>query len=750
MNFRLAAAWRLRRVAIVIALIFALMPAAGAQTAADSSSQMSAAQSGPTASQLQEVVVTAEKRPQRLEDVPASLIVLNGDQLLSQGADTLEDYVARVPGLSMNSMTLGQQQLSIRGLSTGPQYAPTVAVYMDDAPVGASNGDGAGGLITPDIDSIDLARIEVLRGPQGTLYGSSNIGGLVRYVTVAPDPKQVDAVVELDGDTLSHGGSGYDYKARVNIPVIPDRVALLVSGYDRLDPGFISDAALGRQDVNEDRTRGWRIALLATPIDGLSINGAALGQDQDANGFPEVDVNPLTLQPLYGDYQQRRARGAEYYRTGYRLYYVTIDYDLGWSKFTETTSYNMVTTDSSQDYTGDFAPLFDSLFNVPDLGYAAAYNIAQNRLTEEARLSGTIVGRLDWMIGGYYDHENSNTIVTAPTFNSITGAPINLGTLLDAITLGHYLARAGFGQLTYHVTPRLSLTLGGRYEGEGQNDLASTSGLLVGPQTVIPSSEDDNATTYTVSPSYKLTRDLMAYARVATGFRPGGANGGYAPQPTYGPDHVVDYEAGFKGHFPDRRLTFGIDGFYVDWTGVQLQLMTSTGLEYTADAGKASSDGFEGNITYAPLQELTLEASATYIDAHLDRDIVSGSSYGLKGDPLPYSPPWKVALSGDYAKPIGSGWVTFLGASFFYTGQVAAQFAISAAAPRIELPSYTTVDARWGVMRDHWTVALIGKNLFDERGFNGVTPLTLNPTGATALTMIQPRALILSVTYNYR
>jgi outer membrane receptor protein involved in Fe transport len=533
------------------------------------------------------------------------------------------------------------------------------------------------------------------------------------------------------------------------MPLVSDKVALLVSGYDRLDPGFISDSGRGAREVDETRSRGARIAVLATPLEGLSIKAAAIGQNRSADGFSAVDSDPQTLQPLYGAYQQRRVPGSEYYKTEVRLYYLTVGYDFGWSQFTETTSYNTVKTDSSQDYTQQFGGgVFGPPYDATDLGFAAAYGITQNKLTEEARLSGTMTS-LDWVAGAYYTHENSDTIVTVPTLNALTGAPILLPSLLDADTQGHYLGTAGFVQLTYHVTSRLSLTVGGRYAHDELHDTALSSGFLVGPPSITPSSSSDNVGTYTAAPSYKLTDNLTAYARVATGFRPGGANGGYAPAPTYGPDHVTNYEAGLKGDFLNHRLSFDVDGFHVKWTGVQLQLRTSEGLGFTADAGQASSDGVEGNIAYVPVSGLTVRASATYIEAKLQRDLGSASSIGLKGDALPYSPPWKVALSGDYTRPITGDWAAFVGASFFYTGQVSAEFATDPTVPRIHFPSYDTTDARLGATYRNWTVSLIGKNLFDARGFNGQTPLTLSAAGVTALSIIQPRALVLCATYNY-
>lgn len=697
---------------------------------------------------LTEVVVTAQKRQERLVDVPASVMVLGGDALRAQKADRLEDYVARIPGLVLDSRVVGQQRLTIRGVSTGAQYASTVAVYIDDAPVGASNGDGAGGLITPEIDSIDLARIEVLRGPQGALYGASNIGGLVKYVTVAPDTTKFGVAASLDGVSLAHGGSGGAVKARINAPLITDKLALLVSGYSRKDPGFIDDAARGASDVDEADARGGRIALLATPIDGLSIKAAAIVQERSGDGFAQVDADPTTLKPLYGDYQQRRVEGLERFKNTVRLYYLSGGYDLGWAQLSATASYNTVSNKSSQDSTAGFGVALAPMLGVSNLGLGSAYDIDQDKLTGEARLSGKVGSRIEWLGGVYYTLENSDTLVNLPTFNAVTGAPIVLPAILDGAIDARFRETAGFGQFTFHASDRFDIAIGARYAKNHQASTTSLSGLLAGGSSVTLADARDSSWTYSVAPKYELTSHLNIYARLATGYRPGGANGGFAPKPTYGPDKVTNYEIGLKGAYPATGLSFEIAAFRVDWRDVQLKLLNPQNLGYTENAGKASSQGVEGNIAYSPRQGLTLTASAAYVDAQLERDIPAGT-YGLKGDALPYSPRLKLSLSADYEKPIATDWTGFVGGGLYYTDKVTGEFTQSASALRVKLPSYATADARVGVNHDQWSLALVAKNMFDKRAYNGVTALTLSPTGATALSIIQPRTLSLSVRYNY-
>jgi iron complex outermembrane receptor protein len=694
-----------------------------------------------------EIVVTAQKREEHLKDVPASLVVLTGASLQAQSADTLEDYAARIPGLALNARSPGQQQLTIRGISTGPGFSTTVATYIDDAPVGASNSDGLGGQVTPEIDSIDLSRIEVLRGPQGTLYGASNIGGLIKYVTVAPDLNNIVAAGSLEGLSADHGDDGYAVRGRLSVPIISDKVAILASGYVRKDPGFIDDDLLKRHNLDDLHATGWRTAVLLKPVDRLTINLAAIGSNKRSDGFTQIDVDSITNQPLFGDYQQHHARDSDYERTQVRLYYGVVAYDLGWGQLSSTTSYNTVNYRASQEATQTFAPLFPDGFGHTDLGYAALYNIDQNKLTEEVRLSGRVGRSLDWLIGGYYTRERSSTAVNFATIDDLTGVPVDIGTtLLNSLTLGRYRELAGFAQATYHVTSRFDLTGGVRYADNRQHDTIISDGLLAGGASTVVQKSSGSATTFTVAPSYKLTRGVRVYARVASGYRPGGPNTIVAPRLTYGPDRVTNYEAGIKGSLLGGRLSFDLDGFYIDWTKIQLQIeQASTGLSYTDNVGKASSRGVEANVGYQIMSGFDVQLSGAYVDAKLDRDIPSGA-FGASGDPLPFSSKWKVAATADYKHSLGRTLNGFVGAGVFYSSGVEGLFQSTADIARPHLPGYATVDARTGISHGPLTLALIAKNIFDKRGYNGVTVLS---DTENSLNIIQPRTIALELRFNY-
>lgn len=710
-----------------------------------------ASPAGQDATQLGTVVVTASKRPEFLKDVPSSIAVLDGLGLRKQGAARLEDYVARVPGLVLNAQSVGQQQITIRGLSTGPGGAPTVAVYMGEAPYGSSTSGGAGGLLTPDIDVIDLERIEVLRGPQGTLYGASNIGGLLKYVLIAPDTGEFGGEVGMEGSKASHGGAGYAVRGRVNVPIVQDQFAILASGYYRRDPGFVDDRGRGLTDVDKTRVYGGRLSALWTPSPGLKIKAEAIAQDRRARGFAEIDVDPATLTPVYGDYEQHRAVGADFFGSKMRQYILTGSYGFNGIELTVTTSYNTLKDVGGADYTQTFGPIataFGPEFNVPDLGFSAVNDIAQRKFSEEIRLSGKLAEAFDWTGGVFFSKETSDTAVTLPTFDSATGAALVLPALLVSDIQTNYTEYAGFGEVTYHATSKLDLIGGLRYATNKQSNVSTSSGALVGPESTVLSDSKDSSTTFSVSPRYKFNPNLMAYARVASGYRPGGANGGYGPTPNYAPDTVVNYEVGFKAGAPAKKIYLDVALFSIDWKQIQLLLRDSNGLSYIDNAGRARSQGVEAALSYSPVSGLTLAASAAYTDAKLRQDIPSGQ-YGLSGDSLPYSPKLKASVSADYSFVLGDNLRSFVGASYFYTDKVLAAFSADAVTPRIGLPSFSTVDLRVGVTLDQVRVGLFVKNVSDTRGYNGTRPLTLDAAGTASASLIQPRTLGVSLATSF-
>ena len=257
--------------------------------------------------QLNEVVVTAEKRSERLLSVAAPVTALQSADLERQGADRLTDYAATVPGLNLISSEPGQTVVILRGITTGfgAAIAATTSTYIDDAPYGSATANALGSLATLDLDPSVLQRVEVLRGPQGTLYGASALGGLIKYVTIPPSLTHSSGRIELDGSSVDGGGQGGGVRAMWNGPLINDKLGMSFSAFDRLDPGFIDDPHRNAHNVNSSRVNGGRVALLWQPTDRFSAEFAALAQDSNTGNTSDVDVNS-DLTPIYGKYEQVR------------------------------------------------------------------------------------------------------------------------------------------------------------------------------------------------------------------------------------------------------------------------------------------------------------------------------------------------------------------------------------------------------------------------------------------------------------
>ena len=249
-------------------------------------------------SALQEVVVTAQKREERLHDVPMGITALTAEQLQRQQLVSLQDLEAKVPGLSLTNVQPGQTRLTLRGQNVGG-VGSTVTTYIDDTPFGSSNALANGFGFTGDFDTWDLQRVEVLRGPQGTLYGAGSEGGLLKYVTNAPDPTKFAAAAQVGGEEVAGGEAGGSGRGMINTP-IGDRAAFRLSGYYSRLPGYIDDPSLGEKDINHGYRAGLRAALLFNLTGDLSIRLNALGQDLHTNGSPSTDVvgaTNLTLTP---------------------------------------------------------------------------------------------------------------------------------------------------------------------------------------------------------------------------------------------------------------------------------------------------------------------------------------------------------------------------------------------------------------------------------------------------------------------
>lgn len=705
-----------------------------AQTATPPSGTAAAPQTLPD-----DIIVTAQKREQRLIDVPQSVSVVSAELLRSVHAERLEDYFTRIPSASFVEAQAGQGRLVLRGINTGGVGA-TVATYVDETPYGSATSLANGGVLAPDLDPSDVQRIEVLRGPQGTLYGANSLGGLVKYVTTLPDTTAVHATAEGNVEGVAHGSTGASSRASLNLP-LADTIAVRASGFYRQDPGYIDDLRRGR-DINDGRTYGGRVSVLAKPLDRLTIRVTGVLQNLHSNGTNEQEVDPVTLAPVFGRLIQNRIV-AQPNDIRYRVYNGTVNYNFGAVSLVSATSWGNLDQLNVQDATGVYGDLLTGAFGIP-LGSSLDQRLNQRRFTEEVRLASTrpmLGGLFEWTIGGFYTRERN---VIDQRLNAVDAGTGRISPGLDGLALVNIASRyreiAGFANGTIHFTPRFDLTFGGRYSHNKQTATTVNGGPLQGDSTFDVQSSD-NVFTYSVAPSFKPNTDTTIYARIARGYRPGGPNlvpaGVVDPAlRQFGADTTTNYEVGIKSDLLDRKLSVELTGFYIDWKNIQL-LTAVNGVGINTNGGSARSKGVEATVTLRPTPGLSLGANGAYVDASLTAD--AGLSGGLKGNRLPYVARFASTLSADYERPLNDRINGIGGISWRYTGP--RQSGFDPVLGQNRLAGFSQVDAHLGATFDRYRVEVFARNLTDSRGIVNLGAAGSALNGAIAAAVVRPRSI---------
>ena len=695
------------------------------------------AQTSTNVSVLEEVVVTAQKFEQKLSETPLSVTAISARNLEALGATQFRDFANSVPSMTFTTSGVGSTQVNLRGITTGNNISPTVGIYVDEVPYGSSTPFASGAQLALDVGLFDVSRIEVLRGPQGTLYGASTMGGLLKYVSVVPDTTAFAATARAGVVSTSGGGVGYDAAAAVNAPLADDKAALRVSGFYTHDGGFIDNLTNGHDDVNEAEVYGGRADLLFKPADKLTLRVAAFAQDITRDGTAAADFGLATGEPIDGDLDQRRLR-AEPFDQQFRLASGTLDYEFEGATLTSITSYQTVRSNATTDVSAFFVPALGAGGIV--LGSVDVFKKNEtDKFTQELRLAAT-GPRLDWTIGAFYTDEDSDQF---QKLNASTpdGAvfPVNLLTVELPSTFEEY---AGFGTLTWHATDKLDFTGGLRYAHNSQTFEQIGSGALV---SSVPERDDsDSILTYLATIRYRASDNLMSYVRYATGYRPGGPNivvndlnGQPLASPTFGADELRSYEAGIKTTTSDG--SFGVDAavYFIKWDDLQINAVRN-GLGVVANAAAAESKGAELTLTWVPVPQLALVGAFAYIDAELSED--APDLGGLEGDRLPDTPDFTGSLAADYSFELG-GREAFLGTTVRHVTDRVSSYDASAGVPQYELPEYTTVDFRTGIQLGAARLQLYLKNAFDERGQLSATTGFSALGGPAWVSLVQPRTI---------
>lgn len=745
----------LRHTLLATAMIAAFALSSGGARARDTSPQdASAADSkttgivpkqgdGAGATTLGIVTVTAQKRAQDARKVPSSISVVGSEQLRDRNVASLVDLAGSLPGVQIDTGgSPGQTSIAIRGISSLGGGA-VVGTYVDDSPLGSSANFARSSTYQLDLLPYDLERIEVLRGPQGTLYGAGAMGGLVKYVMRQPDLDMLTG--EIGGGVSSISGSsgtGWDGRATVNLPLVQDKLGIIASLSQNQTPGYIDNVVTGQNDINEVTQKSGRFALLWKPSDDVNVKLSALHQSVDARDIGLILLDPTTQQPVYGE-QKTGVALSQPFRKQVDFYSATLNLDLHWADFTSATSYSTTAMETTQDDSVTFGSLYP-LFGYPAGLSAFDLDLDLKKVTQEFRLASKPDDRIEWLVGAFYTRETSaNLQVERALAND--GTPIaGLDPLFAGSIPSTYKEGALFGELTYKFNDRFGITGGLRFarnEQDFMQRIIGGGGLLV-PLGDSPGHSAENVLTWMLSPTYHLNDDNLLYVRVATGYRPGGPNFALpGVPPTVKSDTLTNYEAGWKSLLFDKRVSIDFDVYAINWRGIQVSTATPNGsATYFANGGTATSRGAELSTAFMPVHSLRLGLNAAYTDAHLTEEAPSLS--GENGADLPHIPHFNWAVSSDYYFHLGDAWNAHVGGGYRWTGDRPSR--VSSHPYSYTERHYGVLDLNADVARDAWKLQVYVKNLTNAHPHTNIAYLQNGLTGAVVQlrsAMLQPRTV---------
>jgi iron complex outermembrane receptor protein len=660
--------------------------------------QASVAPHAALATDNQDIIVTAQKREERLLDVPMAITAVTGEEIERRAAASLREFQYSIPGLSIVDQGPGQQRIQIRGITTA-NGLPTVGQYLDEMPISIDDNTQA-----LDLRLFDMKQIEVLRGPQGTLYGEGSMGGTIRYLTADPDLNAIGGTVEGQVGSVTDGGTAWRANGVLNLPLVEDRLGVrLVAGYENTG-GWIDSTVTGKKDVNEAKILTLRGKLLAKFTENLEASILLLHQEQK-QGYQNFGIDRKTS-----------SRVAERNNPNYDVLNFVVHWDLGGALLTNSLGYQNAQNDTMTDQSRTFVPILPLLgFPVGfinSVGLGSTSNI--DVLTDEIRLTSEPGGTFDWTVGLY-----GRQLDRTGTSRSVTGPGTASFDLIAATAKFDSKAWAAFGELSWNATDALTVIGGLRYFHE-KRTLEATSGSF-GIAARNLNRGDFSSVNPRLNISYNFSPEAMVYVNAAKGFRSGGFNSAAAGGPlTYDPEKLWTYEAGTKQQWFDRRVTLEAAVYYSDWKGVQSSFVPEgAAFGYITNGGKVTGWGADVALSGRPVTGLTL--SATYGWNNLEYK--GASAEHRAGDPVDYAVRESWSGSIDYRQPVSDAVEAFARIDYQHAGR--SSFINRVAAVGVAINSRDLLNAQVGIDFGKYELSIFGSNLTDVK-----TPIIPGPFGA--------------------
>ncbi len=659
------------------------------------------------ASSRDSIIVTATKRNESLQDVPLSITALTDENLERLGAERLEDYLSQAPGVSFTSSGIVNAKPTIRGIATssapGQGQAP-VGIYIDDLP----SLSRAFPFATTDLRVFDLERVEILRGPQGTLFGSGSAGGAIRLISNKPNLEAFEAKADVGVASVKGGGVSQAYNSMLNIPIVDELAALRVVGYYHEEAGYIDNIAQGVEDTGERDSFGGRAMLSVHPTDALKLRFSGTYQkdkqdttapfgfydpaDGDIDEYNTIDSNDTDIETVILNF--------------------TGEYDFGSVNVFSSTSYGETKARLNKDndaYVGFIASVLDDLVLSPSDEVVSGQDIDAKTISQEIRFTSTNDSPFQWLIGGFFlDQEFS--VVESWTVPSLDYVPVNV--IIGANTRELAL----FGEASYTLADRLTFTAGARLFNN-KSDFDNISSILGDEEVKTARPAEETSVTPKFALAYEVSDEVNIYATAAKGYRVGRANFAI-PDPltdievpqAYESDELWNYEVGLKSGLMDNALIFNVALFYIDWKNIQMP-RNIEGNVITDNAGNAESKGVELEIDYAPAEWLSFGGTYAYVDGEITESFEG--SYANVGDVLPGSSKHSFSTHLELSKSdIFAGANGYLRMDQQYMGS---RFQDLDNSDSFVTDDYSLINIRAGIEWQNYEIVLYAENLLDNR-----------------------------------
>jgi outer membrane receptor protein involved in Fe transport len=732
-----------------VAWLASLMLAGGVPAAAPAQEA-----AGPASGGIEEVVVTASKRgEQSVQDVSMSIAAFDETSLRARGADNFLDYARAVPGLSVQDQGPGDKKYVIRGVqSVG---AATTGLYFDEIVMTANNRQDGGGR-QPDLKLFDVERVEVLRGPQGTLYGASSMSGTIRIVANKPDAGEFAGRVEGTASNTRFGSENYRLNAMLNVPVVKDKFALRGVYYLRDESGFIDNVRLGLKGINDEETSGGRLAARLWATDTLTLTATGLYQKTESQG--RYGYEPGTGELEVGFYTKTP------WKDEFNAANVTAEQQLESGTLLLTSSW----FDRDINFNNDGTTILAGILGRPPVNARSLLAQPQSRSiwSNELRYASKWQGPFNLVGGLFFQKEKSNFNSRVDSADANGVAEANPVVYLWRTIDTEIENRSLFGELSYDLTDRLTATVGARWF---QFDVDEQSSLLVaccggntpGPGPAAPTASSDKDVNYKFNLSYEANDDLLFYAQAAQGFRSGGNNEpgisvvpGCQNASSYSSDGLWNYELGAKMALLDNRAVVNLTPYYIDWSDMQVRAFNPVcNNARIANAGAARIQGVEAEVLLRPVPALQLDFTLNYSDAELteNQPLATGTGNGTegrKGDDVPGVPRTSGSAGVQYSFPVRSAALEgVLRADYSYVGSSKTAFRpLTDPTFRVQ-PDYSLTNLRFSLVGSSWEASLFMNNVFDERA--EVTRLVFSQTRPDIIITNRPRETGISISKSF-